>query len=166
MVLVTIGTNEQPFDRLVAAAAALDIDDELVVQYGSASITAGPGTWIDYLGFDELAERMRAARVVVCHAGVGSIMLARQCHRTPVVVPRRLHFGEAVDDHQLPLSRRLAASGLVRLVEDVTGLARAIATHTDGPAPAGHGGLPGVAALVRELRSGLDRAGVAARGAV
>ncbi|HMJ33999.1 MAG TPA: glycosyltransferase [Baekduia sp.] len=166
MVLVTIGTNEQPFDRLVAAAAALRINEKLVVQYGSSAITSGAGEWLDFLGFDELADRMRAARVVVCHAGVGSIMLARRCGRRPVVVPRRLHLGEAVDDHQLPLARRLAASGLVTLVENETGLADAIADHADGAPATTGGGLPGVAALVTELRSGLDRAGVARAGAV
>ncbi|MCW3001758.1 MAG: glycosyltransferase [Conexibacter sp.] len=165
MVLFTIGTNEQPFDRLVAAAAALVTDEPLVVQYGSSSITTGPGTWRDFMGFDELAEQMRQARAVVCHAGVGSIMLARQCGRRPIVVPRRLDQGEAVDDHQVPLARRLAESGLVTLVEDERLLPAAIAAHDTGdPLAAGHA-LPGVAALVSELRGGLDRAGVARAGA-
>ena len=57
--------------------------------------------------------------MVVCHAGVGSIMLARRCGKRPIVVPRRLHLGEAVDDHQLPIARRLHASGVVTLLEDV-----------------------------------------------
>jgi UDP-N-acetylglucosamine transferase subunit ALG13 len=166
MVLVTIGTNEQPFDRLVTAAANLQIDEELLVQYGSASITSGPGTWHEFLDFHELADQMRAARVVVCHAGVGSIMLARQCGRRPIVVPRRLHLGEAVDDHQLPLSRRLAASGLVTLVEDETRLTEAITAHADGAAALAGDALPGVGGLVRELRCRLDRAGVARAGTV
>jgi UDP-N-acetylglucosamine transferase subunit ALG13 len=163
MVLVTIGTNEQAFDRIIAAAAALELDEELVVQYGSASITSGPGTWIDFMNFDELADLMARARVVVCHAGVGSILLARQCGKRPVVVPRRLDLGEAVDDHQVPLARRLAASGLVTLVEDERDLAAAIGGAASAPAdwPTG---LPGTGALVAELRERLDHAGVAAAG--
>jgi UDP-N-acetylglucosamine transferase subunit ALG13 len=166
MIVITIGTNEQPFDRLVAAAAALETDEPLVVQYGSSAVTSGPGRWVDFLGFDELADLMREARVVVCHAGVGSIMLARQYGRRPVVVPRRLDRGEAVDDHQVPLARRLAGSALVTLVEDERLLAEAIAGAESGDvvAPAGQA-LPGVGALVDALRSGLDRAGVARAGA-
>jgi UDP-N-acetylglucosamine transferase subunit ALG13 len=166
MIVVTIGTNEQPFDRLIAAAAQLRTDEPLVVQYGSSAITSGPGRWVDFFGFDELAELMRQARAVVCHAGVGSIMLARQCGRKPIVMPRRLDRDEAVDDHQVPLARRLAGSGLVTLVEDEQLLAEAIAAAGAGGPVAAHQTLPGVAKLVAELRTGLDRAGVARAGAV
>ena len=90
------------------------------------------------MSFEELSERMRAARVVVCHAGVGSIMLARRCGKRPIVVPRRLHLGEAVDDHQLPIARRLDANGVVTLLEDVDRLGEAIelvgANATGAPA--------------------------------
>lgn len=166
MIVVTIGTNEQPFDRLVAAAAALEVDERLVVQYGSSSVTSGPGEWVDFLGFDELGALMREARVVVCHAGVGSIMLARQCGRRPVVVPRRLDRDEAVDDHQVPLARRLAGSGLVTLVEDEREL-QAVVTSAAADAPvAATQSLPGVADLVAELGERLDRAGVVRTGAI
>jgi UDP-N-acetylglucosamine transferase subunit ALG13 len=73
---------------------------------------------VDFRAFEELSARVEEARVVVSHAGVGSIMLARRCGKRPIVVPRRLHLAEAVDDHQLPLARRLHASGLVTLLED------------------------------------------------
>ena len=126
MILVTIGTNEQPFDRLVSAAAGLDGLESLVVQHGSSRVPHGRGEWLDFVSFEELSERMRAARVVVCHAGVGSIMLARRCGKRPIVVPRRLHLGEAVDDHQLPIARRLDANGVVTLLEDVDRLGEAI----------------------------------------
>ena len=108
MILVTIGTNEQPFDRLVRAAATLGGLESLVVQHGSSRVPHGRGEWVDFVSFEELSARMEQARVVVCHAGVGSIMLARRCGKRPIVVPRRLHLGEAVDDHQLPIARRLA----------------------------------------------------------
>ena len=126
MILVTIGTNEQPFDRLVSAAAGLGGMESLVVQHGSSRVPHGRGEWLDFVSFEELSERMHAARVVVCHAGVGSIMLARRCGKRPIVVPRRLHLGEAVDDHQLPIARRLHANGVVTLLEDVDLLAETI----------------------------------------
>ena len=51
-------------------------------------------------------------------------MLARRCGKRPIVVPRRLHLGEAVDDHQLPIARRLDATGIVTLLEDADRLRR------------------------------------------
>jgi UDP-N-acetylglucosamine transferase subunit ALG13 len=153
MILVTTGTNEQPFDRLVQAAATLDAAEPMFVQYGASKVAHGPGEWVDFLSFDELAERMTAARVVVCHAGVGSIMLARRCGKRPIVLPRRVHLSEAVDDHQLPLARRLDASGIVHLVEDERDLGRAI-VEIDGRAAAARvtEHLPNREALTTDLR--------------
>lgn len=159
MILVTVGTNEQAFDRLVRAAAALDTDEPLIVQYGASKEPHGRGTWIEVTSFDELADLMRQAREVVCHAGVGSIMLARRCGKVPVVVPRRLAHGEAVDDHQFPLARRLDAAGVVRLVEDEGDLGTALtspATGSDELRTADHA-LPGVDALAGDVRLYLER---------
>jgi UDP-N-acetylglucosamine transferase subunit ALG13 len=127
MILVTTGTNEQPFDRLVEAARLLEGDEPLFVQHGSSQVAHGAGEWVDFLPFEELAERMRESRVVVCHAGVGSIILARRCGHRPVVLPRRLALGEAVDDHQVELGRRLHRAGIVTLVEDAPALRAAVA---------------------------------------
>jgi UDP-N-acetylglucosamine transferase subunit ALG13 len=151
MIVVTVGTNEQPFDRLVGAAAALEGDEPLLVQHGASTVRPGRGEWVAFLPFEELATRIAEADAVVCHAGVGSIMVARRCGHRPIVVPRRVHLGEAVDDHQLPLARRLAAAGLVTLVEDVADLARALRSKA-APRTALSSGLPGAAALSADVR--------------
>lgn len=152
MLLVTTGTNEQPFDRLVRAAAELAAGEPAFVQYGSSREPHGAGEWVDFLDFDELATRMRAARVVVCHAGVGSIMLARKCGHRPVVLPRRVHLDEAVDDHQLHMGRRLHAAGIVTLVEDERDLAAAVAAGSAARDDAAADRLAGAAALAADLR--------------
>jgi UDP-N-acetylglucosamine transferase subunit ALG13 len=159
MIVVTIGTNEQPFDRLIRAARALDTD-ELLVQYGSSREPHGRGEWVDFLSFDELAERARGARAFVCHAGVGSIMLARRCGHRPIVMPRRHHLDEAVDDHQVFLAQRLAKSGIVTLVEDEEQLAAALEMPLAG-ALSDAGELRGVGPLSADVRALLTDLGVA-----
>ena len=69
MIVVTVGTNEQPFDRLVRAAANLGGGEPLLVQHGASKVPHGRGEWVDFLPFDELEARTRGARVLVCHAG-------------------------------------------------------------------------------------------------
>ena len=165
MILVTIGTNEQPFDRLVRAAAAIGGDEPLLVQYGSSRVPHGRGDWIDFLPFEELSARAAEARVVVCHAGVGSIMLARRFGHRAIVVPRRHHLGEAVDDHQLPLARRLDRAGAVTLVEDETLLPAALAADAGAPTGDAAGRLQGATALSGELRARLAGFGVSERAA-
>jgi len=154
MILVTLGTNEQPFDRLVAAAAGLEVDEDLIVQHGASRVAPGRGRWVDFLDFDELSELVREARVVVSHAGVGSIMLARRHDKRPIVVPRRLHLGEAVDDHQLPFAQRLHDRGFVRLLEDERALTAIVTSAQTREAVAAFD-MSGAADLCETLRQEL-----------
>ncbi|MFP5361332.1 MAG: glycosyltransferase [Thermoleophilia bacterium] len=169
MILVTTGTNEQPFDRLVRAAAGLDVAEPLLVQHGASRVPHGAGEWVDFLPFEELAACAGRARVIVCHAGVGSIMLARRCGHRPIVVPRRHQLGEAVDDHQLALAQRLSSSGVVTLVEDVDELADAIlagrACSDESDVGGGLRGAGGLAAEVRSLLADLGCAPLGGRAA-
>jgi len=145
VILVTLGTQAFPFDRLLRGLAA--VDEELVVQGGASTFRPEGATWFDYLEYPVLLEHVRRARVVVSHAGVGSVMTVVAEGKRPVVVPRLRAHGEAVDDHQLPFARRLAEAGLVVLVEDPAQLAGAVA-ETPSP-PASLAGEAGIAADLR-----------------
>ena len=128
MIFVTVGTNEARFDRLLRAMESLSVDEEVVVQHGPSDVRPAGSACVDYLEFDDMVEYVDRSRVVVTHAGVGSILLALSRGRRPVVVPRLRRFGEAVDDHQVPLARRLGDLGLVTVVEDPErGLREAVA---------------------------------------
>lgn len=126
MILVTIGTSE-PFDRLLRALGSMGLEEELVVQHGVSSLRVPRARCIDFVPFEELVSLIRSARVVVMHAGAGSVIAALATGKRPVVVPRRRAFGEAVDDHQVPFARRLHDAGLVVLVEDPDDLGAALA---------------------------------------
>lgn len=163
MILVSVGTNEARFDRLLRAVAELSGAERRLVQHGHSTAIPGPGVeLVDFLSFEELTEEIRRCRAFVTHAGVGSVLVALANGRRPVVVPRRKAFGEAVDDHQLELGRRFAAAGLVTLVEQPEALAAALAEG-------GHDTIvrPRAGALATDLRgyltSAIGRAAVPAR---
>jgi UDP-N-acetylglucosamine transferase subunit ALG13 len=127
-VFVTVGTNETRFDRLVEAAGRLVPEGERVVLQRGSSGLGAPGTDChDFMTYQEICDHVRAARVVVTHAGVGSVAVALHHGKRPIVVPRLRRFGEAVDDHQLLFARRLAGLGLAQVVEDPADLPSAIA---------------------------------------
>lgn len=151
MIFVTLGTQAYPFDRLLRGLEGLD--EELVVQGGASTFRPDGATWFDFLDFSQLVEHVLAARVVVSHAGVGSVMTAVTEGKRPVVVPRLARYGEAVDDHQLPFARRIDGAGLVRLVEDPAELAAAVADTPDPPAS----GRTGESALAADLRAYLEQ---------
>jgi len=125
MIFVTIGTAE-PFDRLVRAADALQLDEEVVIQCGLARIHPTNARAVPFLPFDELRDHIRRARVVVSAAGVGTVMTVLMEGKEPVVVPRLRRHREAADDHQLVFARHVARAGLVTLVEDESRLAEVI----------------------------------------
>jgi len=153
MIFVSVGTNEARFDRLLRAVAALLPDEELVVQHGHSAPIERPGAvLIDFLSFEEMVATIRRARVVVTHAGVGSVMVSLANGKCPVVEPRLKSFGEAVDDHQLQLGRRFAAAGLVTLVEAPDGLAYALAAEQQPAAI-----VPSASSLAADLTSFLER---------
>ena len=162
MIVVTVGTHEQPFDRLMNAVVALGDSEPMLVQYGTCTITNGPGEWVDFLSFDELAERAADARAFICHAGVGSIVLARRCGHRPIIMARRPDLGEHVDEHQLELSRRLHQAGLVTVVEDELELAAAVrnpdAIPAAGTTPTALYGPSALSADVRGILEGLGAA--------
>ena len=113
MILLTLGTHPQPFER--AVDWALDLDDELVVQHGStpARPDAGGAKWHEFLDHDILGGLMACADLVICHAGVGTVMSALRLGRTPVVMPRLMEHGEHIDNHQLQITRALASRNYI-----------------------------------------------------
>ena len=104
MILVTVGTSGEPFDRLLESVAPLTAGEEVVVQHGASAVRPPGAECVAFLEYSELLDRMRRARAVVTHAGVGSIMAALSVGKRPFVVPRRRALGEAVDDHQVELA--------------------------------------------------------------
>lgn len=127
MIFVTLGTHHDPFPRLIEGLAALD-GQELVVQYGHNPAPANAAEAAEFMTFVEMEEHVARARIVVTHAGVGSILTCLRNGRTPLVVPRQRRFGEHVDDHQVELTRALAEQGKVIPVWDMAHLPELIAT--------------------------------------
>jgi len=152
MILVTVGSSEFPFDRLLRVLDRMPGNEALVVQHGPSAIRPAGAHCVPFLPLEELTELVRAARLVVTHAGVGSILLSLANDKRPYVVPRRRAFGETVDDHQVESARQFARAGLISLVEEPEQLAAAVLDPREEPVARLVGGGP----LERDLRDYLD----------
>ena len=146
MIFVTLGTQDYPFDRLLRALDG--VEEELVVQGGASTHRPAGAEWLGFMPAPQIVGHVRRARVVVSHAGVGSVLTVVGEGKRPVVVPRLQRHGEAVDDHQLPFARRAAEAGLLTLVEDVSTL-RDVVAETPLPPEV----VRAEGALVEDLRS-------------
>ena len=65
----------------------------------------------------DFQREIERADVVVSHAGVGTFLRCLGAGRVPVLVPRRLAFGEHVDDHQEQIARVGSDRGLALMRE-------------------------------------------------
>lgn len=115
MIFATVGTHEDPFDRLVRALEALAAagGEPTVIQAGYTKVPAPHCTVHDMMTFDALQDHMARARIVITHGGPASIMQAFAHGKVPIVVPRQSAFGEHVDDHQVRFARKIADRILV-----------------------------------------------------
>lgn len=113
-VVVTLGMIPgYGFVRLLRQMQAiLPPDVEVLWQTGSSPAPGLEHVARTSLPQSEMQRAMEEADVVVAHAGAGSALSALTAGHVPVLVPRRVAFGEHVDDHQQLIARDLSGRGL------------------------------------------------------
>lgn len=128
MIFVTIGSMF-PFDRMIRAmdAWAEGRGEEVLAQIGAGDYEPRHMTWVRKLDRPAYAAAIRRSRLVVAHAGVGSIVTAGELNRPIVVLPRRAHLGEHTSDHQVETVGWLRAKPWVHVADDEGALALCIA---------------------------------------
>ena len=151
-VFVTVGTTS--FDALIGACTTPEFHkklktlgfDELRLQVGRGAAPAETDrvTWFRFA--PTITEEMRAADVVISHAGAGSILEALELGKRLVVCVNE----KLMDNHQAELANALEARGhvVVSTVDDVAdALQRVVATR---PAPYERGDAAPFRALVED----------------
>lgn len=132
MIFVTVGNSHHGSMRLLEGVEALAASGFFAGEKVIAQSGNNPGfvpTHCEnrsFLGMDEFHQIVRDARVVICHAGAGTLSGVLRTGKTPVVVPRRVKYNEIVDDHQTQLLEAFAARGLLVPAYEVADLPAAI----------------------------------------
>ncbi|MGF1540121.1 MAG: glycosyltransferase [Pleurocapsa sp.] len=119
MILVTVGTEKFPFNRLmewidclIAQQVIQPEIEEIVIQYGSCTIVPDRVNGYSVLKQTEFLRLVEKARIIIAHCGEGTIDLLALINKPFILVPRTHNFQEHVDDHQLELARQLAKQGI------------------------------------------------------
>ncbi|AEG00267.1 glycosyltransferase [Methylomonas methanica] len=113
MIFVTVGT-QLPFERLIVTVDAWAADHPDAPVYAQI----GPGckltpTHVEHAEFvspDRADQLFRQARVIVSHAGMGSILTALKYRKPIIIMPRRADLGEHRNDHQWATAEYLGKS--------------------------------------------------------
>lgn len=131
MIFVTVGTHEQPFNRLVKKIDELKksgvIKEEVVIQTGFSTHEPKNCTWSKLFPYQEMIKKVEEARIVITHGGPSSFIMPLQIGKIPIVVPRKKAYGEHVNDHQVEFSKAVAErQGNIIVVENMKKLADVI----------------------------------------
>jgi UDP-N-acetylglucosamine transferase subunit ALG13 len=155
MIYVTTGTHPNPFDRLIGAmeAFAATTDEAVIIQAGTSRIPLNKAQRLSFVSWDDSQRYIRSARVVVAHAGIGTLIDVITAQVPIIVWPRLARYGEVVNDHQLEIANVLSQQGRVIMVNDAESLFAALRRET---LPTSWVDQSNGSKLVDALRSSLD----------
>ena len=122
MIFVTLGTQDKHFPRLLEAVEKLNINEKIIAQTGSTDYKSDKIEIYKFLTQDEFNKYMKEARIVITHAGVGTIIYGLTIHKTMIVAPRLKKYGEHVNDHQLQILETFSKDGYIIPLEDFSKL--------------------------------------------
>lgn len=131
MIFVTVGTHEQQFDRLIKYMDELGLDEKVFIQTGYSTYVPRNLKYKPMIGYEEILKYFRMASIIITHGGPGSIMLAMQQNKMPIVVPRQQRYGEHINDHQVDFTKRLEKANKVIAIYDIHDLGRCISQYKE-----------------------------------
>ena len=161
MIFVTVGTHEQPFNRLVECMDGLKKDgtitEEVIIQTGYSTYEPKYCKWQKMFPYQEMIKLVDKARIVITHGGPSSFIMPLQIGKTPIVVPRKHEYNEHVNDHQVEFARNVAQRmGTIIPVEDINTLGDIITNYDQIVAGMGHGMSSNNAKFNEELEKLVD----------
>ena len=134
MIFVTVGTHEQPFNRLIQKIDELKkdgtIQDDVIIQTGFSTYEPKYCQWSKLIPYQQMVKNVADARIVITHGGPASFIMTLQVGKTPIVVPRQHQFNEHVNDHQVEFSRFIEEKQKnIIVVEEIDTLEKVITSY-------------------------------------
>lgn len=141
MIFLTVGT-QLPFSRLVLMmdeiAGELGLD--VFAQTAEPKATYANIQHAPFLTPDDYDDILSRTRILVGHAGIGTILTAIRAEKPVIIFPRKASLGEHRNEHQLATARYLTGHEGVYVTENRDDLAKILqrpdlksASFTDTP---------------------------------
>lgn len=134
MIFVTVGTHEQPFNRLIRKVDELKrdgfIQEDVIMQTGFSTYEPKYCKWSKLLPYQQMVKNVADARIVITHGGPASFIMPLQIGKIPIVVPRKKKFDEHINDHQVEFARNVEERmGTIIPVENIEELGNVITNY-------------------------------------
>lgn len=119
MIFATVGT-QAPFDRFVKILdeIAPELEEEIIAQTCKGEYQVKNIKTVDFLPPDEFNELFAKARIIIAHAGMGTIISALKAQKPIIIMPRIASWGEHRNDHQMATAMKLDELGYVYAAYD------------------------------------------------
>lgn len=111
MIFITVGTHEQPFDRLLKCIDNMIengmITEEIICQKGFTDYEPKNYKAEKLISYEEMQDNIKKARIVITHGGPASFIAPLTVGKIPIVVPRQKKYDEHVNDHQFEFAKEV-----------------------------------------------------------
>jgi UDP-N-acetylglucosamine transferase subunit ALG13 len=153
VILVTIGT-QLPFDRLIKATdeIAAHSGEGYFAQIGNTTYEPKHMEHVRTIAPQRFNASFAAARAIVAHAGIGTVLSAQKLRKPLIIMPREARFREHRNDHPLATCAQLERTPGIYVVRTAEDLAETLARADLEPCSA-EAALERRAAFVSELRT-------------
>ncbi len=83
------------------------LPEKVLVQRGYSTYCPKHTEYFDFVPMNLATDYLLKSRLVVSHAGIGTIILCKQYGIPLLIVPRRKRYGEHMNDHQMEVAQTL-----------------------------------------------------------
>lgn len=122
MIFVTVGLSNFGFERLIKKMDSISeqISEEVIMQIGASEYEPKNTKFFRFASREEIDKNYEDARIIVSHAGIGSLINCVKRGYKPIIVPRSSDYNEAFDNHQLEISKEFLNQNLVYVASPET----------------------------------------------
>ena len=117
MILVTLGTQDRSFKRLLDAIQKQidngNIKDKVIVQAGHTIYKSKDMEIFDLIDRDQFSELISKCDLLITHGGVGSILTGLNNNKKVIATPRLKEYNEHQNNHQLEIIEKFSNTGLI-----------------------------------------------------
>lgn len=130
MILVTLGTQDKSFRRLLDTIEEEIINgtikEQVIVQAGFTKYDSKNMLIFDLIPMDEFEKLVSDCRLLITHAGVGSILTGLKNNKKVIAVPRLSKYNEHTNDHQLEIMNEFYNQGYLLKLEEMKDLGKVL----------------------------------------
>ena len=122
MILVTLGTQDKAFPRLLEAIEKQlkkgTINDEVIVQAGCTAFESEQMKLFDLIPMEQFDELLARCDLLITHGGVGTIMAGLRLGKKIIAAPRLAQYHEHHNDLQTEIVSSFEQQGYLLALHD------------------------------------------------